>query len=131
MTVEQVASPIFSMPKDSTLKTVLQEMFDHRFRRMFVDGENSLITDRRIIGYIFSAARLTESTKKPETLLDAKLGDLERMEPIPISSQTNIKKAASSMKDAIEECLICDKGVVTPWDLVMKPFINGKLVIKQ
>ena len=130
MTVAQVASPIFSMPRDSTIKTVLQEMFNHRFRRIFVAGENSLVTDRRIISYIFSASRLTETTKKPETLLDAKLGDLDRMEPVPISGETRINKAALSMKDAVEECLSCDEGVVTPWDLVMKPLINGKLVIK-
>ena len=131
MTVEQVASPVFSMSADSTLKMVLKEMFNHRFRRIFVDGENSLVTDRRIISYIFSSSRLTTSTKKPETLLDAKLGDLDKMKPIPISGKTKIKKAASSMKDAVEECLICDKGVITPWDLVMKPLIAQSLSFKN
>jgi CBS domain-containing protein len=131
MKVEQVASPIFSMPRDSKIKTVLEEMFKHRFRRMFVSGENSLVTDRRIISYIFSTTRLTETTKNPETLLDAKLGDLDKMEPIPINGETSIKKAALSMKDAVEECLICGKGVVTPWDLVMKPLLNRKLVLKE
>jgi CBS domain-containing protein len=129
MTVEQVASPVFSMPPDSTIEGVLREMFDRRFRRMFVAGEDSLVTDRRIISYIFSASRLTASTKKPETLLDAKLGDLDKMNPIPIPGKTKIKKAAASMKNAVEECLICEKGVVTPWDLVMKPLISKKLQV--
>ncbi len=131
MTMEQVASPIFSMPADSSLKTVLQEMFNHRYRRIFVSNEKSLVTDRRIISYIFSASRLTETTKKPEILLDVKLGDLDKMEPVPMDGRTSITKAALSMRDTAEECLICDKGVVTPWDLVMKPLIGGELVIKK
>ena len=132
MTVGEVASPVFSMPPDSTLKRVLQEMFNRRFRRMFIAGDSkSLVTDRRIIGYIFSTARLSETTKKPETLLDARLEDVEKMKPIPIDSGTPIKKAALSMKDVVEECLICERGVVTPWDLVMKPLVSGKLKIKQ
>lgn len=131
MTVEQIASPIFSMSPESTLKTVLKEMFNHRFRRIFIDGENSLVTDRRIISYIFSVSRLTATTDKPESLLDAKLGDLDKMKPIPISGKTKIRRAAASMKDAAEECLICDSGVVTPWDLVMKPLIARDLSFKN
>ena len=131
MTVEQVASPIFSLPSRTRLKAVLQEMFNHRFRRMFIKGENTLVTDRRIIGYLFSSSRLSDISIHPERLLDASLGDLEKVEPIPIDGTTNIKKAALAMKDVVEECLVCDKGVVTPWDLLMKPKINGKLVIKR
>lgn len=131
MTVEQVASPIFSMPNNSQLSNVLQEMFNHRFRRIFVEGENTVVTDRRIISYLFSSSRLTEIAKNPETLLDAKLGNLEKTEPIPINGKATAKDAAVAMKDAVEECLICDQGVVTPWDLVMKPLKNGKLIIKH
>lgn len=131
MTVEQVASPIFSLPSKTQLKSVLQEMFNHRFRRMFIKGENTLVTDRRIIGYVFSSSRLSDTSVHPERLLDASLGDLEKVEPIPINGKTSIKKAALAMKDAVEECLICDKGVVTPWDLVMKPKMNGRLMIKK
>jgi CBS domain-containing protein len=131
MTVGEVASPIFYMPASSTLKSVLREMFNHRFRRVFIEGKKAVVTDRKIINYIFSASKLTETAKKPETLLDAKLGDLSSSEPLPIKGTVGISKAASKMKDAIEECLICDKGVITPWDLLMKPMIAGKLQFKD
>ena len=131
MSVEQVASPIFSMQASSPLSDVLQEMFSHRFRRIFVEGQNTVVTDRRIIGYIFSASRLTETANNPERLLDAKIGDLDKMEPIRISNESTVKEASLSMKDAVEECLICDSGVVTPWDLVMKPLKTGNLVINK
>lgn len=130
MSVEQVASPIFSMPASSRLSDVLQEMFSHKFRRIFVDGRNSVVTDRRIIGYLFSASRLTEISKNPEKLLDAQLGDLDKTEPIRVNNESTVKEAALSMKDAVEECLICDSGVVTPWDIVMKPLKSGNLVVK-
>lgn len=128
--VGEVASPIFSMPKGSTLKQVLKEMFEHHFRRIFIDGQHNLVTDRRIIGYIFSSARLNTTFEHPETLLDANLGDLEKMEPIRISSKASLKTAALSMKDSSEECLICEEGVVTPWDLIMKPREMKRLKIK-
>lgn len=131
MTVEQVASPIYSLPSKTQIKSVLQEMFNHRFRRMFVEGKNTIVTDRRIIGYLFSSSRLSDASRQPEKLLDASLGDLETIEPNPIEGKTSINQAALAMKDAVEECLVCDKGVVTPWDLVMKPMLSGRLVIKK
>src|SRR5271165_6116215 len=36
MTAGEIASPIYSLPKETSLKDVLQEMFDHKFRRVFV-----------------------------------------------------------------------------------------------
>lgn len=129
MSVGEVASPIFSMPKETELKRVLQEMFDHRLRRVFVSGEKNAVTDRRIIGYVFSTARLNETSKKPRQLLDAKLADLEKTEPLQITEETGIKAAVMSMKNAGGDCLVCEKGVITPWDLVMKPFARHELKI--
>ena len=131
MKAEEVASPIFSLPKKTELRSVIKEMFDHRFRRIFVAGEKRLVTDRRIISFIFSTSRLNESSKKPESLLSARLADVETMEPLPVKSSLSISKAALSMQDASEECLVCEKGVITPWDLVMKPLAQKRLVIKK
>ena len=106
-------------------------MFDHHFRRIFVDDQHTLVTDRRIIGYLFSSARLSATFENPKTMFDANLGDLERMEPKKISSKASLKTAALSMKDASEDCLICEKGVVTPWDLIMKPRKMRRLKINH
>jgi CBS domain-containing protein len=131
MTVGQVASPIFSLPSETDLRQVIQEMFNHKFRRIFVSGEKSLITDRRILSYVFSTSRLKETSQKPRSLLDVKLGDLEKMEPLPVKAKSAIKSGALSMKDASEDCLVCEEGVITPWDLVMKPLIQGNLQINS
>lgn len=104
-------------------------MFNHRFRRVFVSGDKGLVTDREIISYIFSTKRLSETAKNPETLLDAHLGNLERTKPVRIRKSATIKGAALSMKEANEDCLVCERGVITPWDLLMKPFASGQLKI--
>ncbi len=129
MTAGEVASPIFSLPSESNIKMVLKEMFNHRFRRVFVSGDKGLVADREIISYIFSTKRLSEIAKSPETLLDAHLGDLDRMEPVRIRKSATIRAATLSMKEANEDCLVCERGVITPWDLLMKPFASGQLKI--
>src|SRR5208283_1486651 len=130
MSVGEVASPIVSMAANTSLRDTIEEMFNRRFRRMFVKGTSGVISDRRIIGYIFSSSKLTEVSKKPETLLDSNLGDLDAMNPKKVSAKSKIKHSALIMRGEIEECLVCEKGVVTPWDLVMKPWLNGKLEIR-
>jgi len=130
MSVGEVASPIVSLAANTSLRDTINEMFNRRFRRMFVGGTSKVISDRRIIGYIFSSSKLTEVSKKPQTLLDANLGDLDAMNPEKVSAKSKIKHAATVMRAQIEECLVCEKGVLTPWDLVMKPWLEGKLEIR-
>ena len=129
---EQIASPMFSMPTDKPIKNVLDEMLRHRFRRVFVSPENkSVVTDRGIINYIFSTARLTTVSKTPEALLDGKLGDLDSVEPIHISNRSLVREAALFMKGMADGCLVCDNGVLTSWDIVMKPLLNTRLSIMK
>ena len=129
--LSELASPIFSLPKATDIKTAIREMFSRRIRRIFVDDANSITTDRRIIGYLFSSSRLEKASAKPETLLDAKLGDLETFSPQQVKGSLNAKKGAKLMASQIEECLVCEKGVITPWDLLMKPLSRGALKIRD
>ena len=129
---EEVASPIFSMSIDSPLKDVLNEMLSRRVRRVFVSPENEVVvTDRDVINYIFSTSRLASVSKSPESLLDAELGDLSSVKPLRVSNNTIVREAALLTNGLADSCLVCDKGVLTPWDLVMKPLINGELMIRR
>jgi len=130
LTAREVASPIFSLSKNTKIKSVLQEMFNRRIRRIFVSGNKGLVTDRTIINYVFSSSRLSAASRKPESLLEAKLGDLDLLEPVQVSGRVPIRDAAVSMRESSENCLVCNGSVITPWDLLMKPLIQGKLVIK-
>ncbi len=131
MTLGELASPIFSMPRGEKVRNVLKEMFDRRIRRVFVEGKKTVVTDRRIIGFLFSTSRLDSTTKNPESLLDFNLGDIEPLEPFFVRGSSSVKKGAQSIAYHSEECLICEKGVITPWDLIMKPLALGALKIRD
>lgn len=134
LSLDQVASPIFSMPSNSTLRQVLEEMFKRRFRRIFLvdgNGEPRVITDRRIISYIFSTSRLDEVARTGTSPLNIAVDKLEAMQPPKLSGGTGVKDAASIMMEQIEECLVCEKGVITPWDVIMKPWKMAKLSLKS
>jgi CBS domain-containing protein len=128
LSVDEVASPIFAISSDATIRDALTQMFERRFRRVFLDsGENRVVTDRKIISYIFSAARLDAVAKFSADPLNASLRDVEAMRPKRIRGNPNLKEAADAMKTAAEECLVAEKGVVTPWDAIMKPWTMGRL----
>lgn len=132
MTAGDIASPIFSMATDSLLKDVLGEMLSRGLRRVFLYPEKrSVVTDRDIINYIFSTARLSSVPRNPEVLLDGRLGDLDGEKPMRVSSNNLVKEAALFLRGMSDGCLVCDRGVLTPWDLVMKPLLDGKLAVRK
>ncbi|MDA4129564.1 MAG: hypothetical protein OK457_02225 [Thaumarchaeota archaeon] len=131
LTIGEVASSIFSLPPDTRIVAVLEEMFTRKFRRVFVDGRKTLVTDRRMIGYIFSTSRIALAAKKPKSLLEIKLGEIDAVQPQFVPKNMSIGEASEIMGKMTDECLVCEKGVVTPWDLVMKPLALGKLRIKK
>ncbi|MDG6924240.1 MAG: CBS domain-containing protein [Nitrososphaerota archaeon] len=130
LSAKDVASPVYSLPKNTKIGPALKHMFKRRIRRTFITGEEKFVTDRGIISYIFSASRLNVAAKKPHTLLDAKLGDLNLIKPIQVGDDASLKDAAGAMSDSVENCRICKAGVITPWDILMKPLEQGKLAIK-
>jgi CBS domain-containing protein len=134
LTIDQIASPIFSMDSSSTLRDLLTEMFQRRFRRIFLDNptEGKVITDRRLISYIFSTSRLDELAQHHhQNLLDTSADKLETMRPIRLKGRTKVSDAANVMTGEIEECLVSKKGVVTPWDVLLKPWKMGQLSLKS
>ncbi|HYB03141.1 MAG TPA: hypothetical protein VED17_01675, partial [Nitrososphaerales archaeon] len=125
MKVSDLASPIFSMRPETHIRIVLQEMFSRRIRRIFVKGGESLVTDRRIIGYLFSPSFLEQVSKHSRSFLDVNLGDLDAAKPPRVPESQSAKRAARLIENQSEECLVCEKGVITPWDLIMKPLAIG------
>src|SRR5208282_771744 len=66
--VEEIGSPIFSMPGETTLRKVLDEMFQKWHRRVFVGGKREFISDRGIIAYIFSPTVLNPLMQEKEVM---------------------------------------------------------------
>jgi hypothetical protein len=126
-----LSSPIISLPSRASVKVVLSELFSRRIRRIFVDGTNLLVTDRRIIGHIFSPANIEKASVRPQSLLEMSLGEVEAFRPPKVSGKLSAKKGAQLLGGESDECLITEKGVVTPWDLIMKPLARDALAVKD
>jgi predicted transcriptional regulator len=127
---EEVASfPLLSLRGESTLKQALEKMFERGMRRIFVKECNSIVTEREIIGQAFSSASLDKAVRNPSSLLDAKLCEIKSVQPQKISPETRIDEAVQYLYNSRIGCLICDRGLITPWDVIMKPWERKKLVI--
>ncbi len=126
---EVASSPVFSLPGDTSLKQALKDMFKREIRRVFVSETQRVVSDREILDYVFSASRLGHINKNPTTLLDAKLSDVKSTKPESVSATASINRAAVELCAIGGGCLICDKGVVTPWNMIIKPWSEKKLTI--
>jgi hypothetical protein len=63
-------------------------------------------------------------------MLDTTVGKLDTTQPANLPGNTKVKDAATTMIEQIEECLVSEKGVITPWDMIVKPWKMGKLELK-
>jgi CBS domain-containing protein len=129
--VGDVASyPVVSMSLDSDLRSVMDKMVRKNVRRVLVSGTQKIISDREIISHVSSIFRLGEVSKNPSGLLDARLGDLKSTQPRSIELELPIAEAARIVYEN-GGSLLCGEGIVTPWDLVIKPWIQKKLLINE
>jgi CBS domain-containing protein len=127
--VGDVASyPVVSMSGDSDVKTVLDKMVRKNVRRVLVSGTQNIVSDREIISHIASTYRSLEVGQDPSHLLDANLKDVKSTQPRNIKLDLPIDQAARIIYQN-GGCLLCGDGIVTPWDLVIKPWIQKKLLI--
>lgn len=120
--VRDVASRnIFSLEEDTNLKTAIEEMIKQRRRRILLTQDQTIISDREIISFLFSEPKLKGIFADPSTLLDGKLEDVVGVDPIKLGIDLPVKEAARLLSDETDVG-ICEAGIVTPWDIIMKPW---------
>ena len=130
--VKDVASKVFALPRDTKLSRALQEMIRHGVRRVFLSGSNRSVSDREILTFIFSPVRLAVVRNSPPEMLEATLEDVESVEPIVVDSNITLGEASELFKPVSGAwCLACSEGIVTPWDLIVKPWKIGHLIIRE
>lgn len=116
-----VASPIFSMPPSASIRLALRAMLRGGYRRVFI-SDRAFISDRSIIANVFRPAGLNAMTSGGRDTFEAPLGKLEASDAETISPDATMDAAASALMSRRGLALVCDRGVVTPWDVVMKPW---------
>ncbi len=133
LSVEDVTSiPLFSLPEDVTLRRALEEMMKEGKRKVLVRGSNRIVSDRSILNHLFSASKLNEGSSKMYDLLETELGEIEGTHPHKINGRSNVREGAHElMRQAKDGCLACNGGIVTSWDLIIKPWRLRRLSIHK
>lgn len=140
MVSEDVSTAIFSMPGTTTVRDALQAMIHRRHRRIFISGkkeeeDSSLyVSDRSMMSYLFSPSILEvlgrEEERRQRDLLSTPISKVEKVVPSAIGPRATLKSAALRLRKDRGGCLVTGEGkVVTPWDVVMKPWMSNRLVI--
>lgn len=128
LAVREVASPIVSTKGETTLRKVLELMFEKRHRRIFVSGERAFVSDRAIIGHVFSPSTLSAIGRDGSDVLASPVSDVEAIRAKEIEQTVPLGEAAKTLRaERAGQCLVFDGMVVTPWDLVMKPWKSKAL----
>ena len=130
LTARDVASKLVSVEPGTKVKDALNVMLEHRIRRVFIKGTNKFVSDREIVSHIFSPRQLEEIKRAPSSTLEGSVLDVGPAEATMIEGDTSLKDAASLVVQSQGGALTCDEGVVSPWDMVMKPFAAGHLNVR-
>jgi len=132
LTLEDVGSAAFSMPGESTVREVLVEMFERRIRRVFVSGTNEFVWDRNIIEHLFSPAVLARvALRESEDILEIPISGIGARTAKDVEGRLPIREAAALLEVEPGQCLVFNEKVVTPWDVVMKPWKERELKIRN
>jgi hypothetical protein len=132
LSLEDVASDAFSMPSKSTLREVLIEMFDRRIRRVFISGTREFVWDRSVIEHLFSPAVLARVAQlESQDILEIPISAIGTTTAKEAEGCMQLEEAAASLKAEPGQCLVYGGKVVTPWDIVMKPWKERELKIRS
>ena len=132
LTCAEVASaPLPPISPTATLEEAAKAMMKSRVRRLLVEGEGrAIITDRMLIGAFFSPEALEWIGEHPDRLPPLSVDSLRPIALVEIEGALRIPKAVRLFDPQSGQALRCDQGIVTPWDLVMKPFERGALSLR-
>ncbi len=122
VTLKDIASPIMILSKGTNLKVALNRMFQKKIRNIIVGSDNGygIINDRKILEFLFS-----ENGRKIMNInsLGVQAIAIDLLDKLPaklVSDNTTVSRAAELLMDIDTPCLLLNKSIVTPWDIVMK-----------
>lgn len=121
LTVGDLASsPVLSVRKEDTLRQVIDVMLKYRVRKILIQKTKTVISDRDILSYLTSTVKISQLRKTPELVFSTPAGELPSSRPPFVDNRMSIAAAVQLMNPDTGDCLICNGGLVTFWDLVIK-----------
>ncbi len=133
MTLKEVASPLILATNGQTILDVFKSMMTNRVRRIVVKTgrKHTYCTEREILRVLFSLNGLESTRDNGAKILSQPVGKLPQQvfrPAIPVDGETDVAKAWTLVREQQSSTLIVDGDLIaTPWDLVVKPFLAGKI----
>jgi len=123
---------VFTLAAGARLDDALRGLIERRVRRVFLSGTRKFVSDREIMEHIFSPERLRVVRESPEKMLESPLWRVGPASAAKASPGLGVAEMATAL-DATSgaHCVLAGSGLVTPWDLIMKPWTMGRLKIAK
>ena len=121
-TLKDIASPLVILPKTTNLKLALNLMFQKKIRNIIVESSNGygIINDRKILEFLFSQNGRKIMDMNSLGIQAVEIDLLDKLSAMRVSDTTTVSKAAELLMDINIPCVLLNKSIVTPWDIVMK-----------
>lgn len=125
------SEPVFSMSRGTKIVDCLRELEIRKIRKVQLVGTGSVISDKQLLSHIFNERRMVRISKSPQHLLDDTLEDLESVQTTRIDGHKSISEAAMTLIEKGADSFLTERGIVTPWDLIIKPWRMGELRVES
>lgn len=121
-TLKDIASPLVLLSKRTNLKVALNLMFQKKIRNIIVKSNNGygIINDRKILEFLFSQNGRKIMDMNSLGIQAVEIDLVDKLSAMRVSDTTTVRKAAELLMDINTPCVLLNKSIVTPWDIVMK-----------
>ena len=121
-TLKDIASPLVLISKRTNLKVALNLMFQKKIRNIIVESDNGygIINDRKILEFLFSQNGRKIMNMNSLGIQAVEIDLVDKLSAMRVSDTTTVSKAAELLTDINTPCVLLNKSIVTPWDIVMK-----------
>lgn len=121
-TLKEIASPLVILSKKTNLKLALNLMFQKKIRNIIVESNNGygIINDRKILEFLFSQNGRKIMDMNSLGIQAVEIDLIDKLSAMRVSDTTTVSKAAELLMDINIPCVLLNKSIVTPWDIVMK-----------
>jgi CBS domain-containing protein len=133
MKVRDVASRLKLAAEGHSLSDALHFIMKNRIRRIIIKRNSDYygLTEREIIKAFFSFQGLQSLSQDEKTLQNSNLGQIVdgQSKRLPkVDGDISVHEAWGYLDGDPRTCLIVDEDrIATPWDLAVKPFLEGRL----
>jgi CBS domain-containing protein len=126
--VEELGSKKVTVSPGSSILEAIKLMVKTNMRRLFIEGRGpEFVSDRLIVSHLFSPESLEKARDHPSNWTRGSIS-LAGTKKAPSCPHGSTRDAANAIGEAPDDCLaLDDTSVVSRWDLVMKPWMKGKL----